>query len=360
MDFDNYGFHPSIAAGVRTLGYSKPKPIQAQVIPAILTRRDVICLAKPGTGKTEAFVLPVLQRLQAGSRGYIRALVMTPTREQAIKICEVFDHLGHRTDLRCVAVYSGTGMLHQKKELHRGVEIVVACPDQLLKFLWRGIVSLTDLEIMVIDEADGMIDAGLLPDINNILACIMNKQQTVVFSATMPKKIEYLTRKILNDPVIIQMEGQIPVKPISLQPQDLKTKLLLEILKKDETDSVMVFTANQQSAERMAHQILKAGYRVTLLQGNLAQNRRQAEPEKTHDDSLKILVATDVAARGINVSRITSIIRRDATGKANTDKHDNRTGQAGKTDDAFVVDADAEKIRALEKMLAAPIQRMTR
>jgi ATP-dependent RNA helicase RhlE len=360
VNFDNFNFHPSILAAAQALGYSRPTPFQEKAIPLILGGRDIIGLARHEAGKTEAYVLPILQHLNSGPRGYIRALVVSPTREIALKTCELFNQLASRTDLRCVAIYSGVGLMHQKKELNRGTEIIVACPEQLLKFLWRGTVSITDLEILVIDEADTMVDMGYLPDIQNILACTMNKRQTLVFSATMPENVKRLTRKMMNDPVTVQADGQTTEKIIAHKQEDLKTKLLLEILEKEETDSVMVFTSTKQSAERMAQQIVKAGYRVTLLQGDLLQHKPHDTPASVCDDSLKIVVATDIASRGIDVARISRIINGNAPANTNTSTHRvNRTGRAEKNDNAVVTNADAGKIRDLEKMLQTPIKPMT-
>jgi len=365
VNFDTFKFHPDVMAGVNKLGYSVPTPIQEQAIPPIMQGRDVIGLAQTGTGKTLAFVLPILQHLNSGPRGYIRALIISPTRELAEQTCEVFNRLGSRTDLRCVALYGGISMTQQSKELSRGAEIIVACPGRLIDFLWRGTVSLSDLEMLVIDEADRMFDMGFLPDIENILACILNKRQTLLFSATMPDNIRRLTRKILNNPVTVQTDPQLPAKTVShtLFPiqQHLKTALLIEILKKTKTDSVLVFTRTKHRAERVAQQLTKAGYHVTSLQGNLPQHRRQAALEGLRDGSIKILVATDIASRGIDVARISHVINYDMP--ENTDAYIHRIGRTGrvdKTGDAFtfVTSADASKIRVLEQLLETPIERM--
>jgi ATP-dependent RNA helicase RhlE len=365
VNFDTFNFHPSIMAGVHALGYTIPTPIQAQAIPPIMQGRDVIGLAQTGTGKTAAFVLPILQHLNSGPRGCIRALIISPTRELTEQICEVFDRLGSRTGLRSVALYGGLGMTQQLSELQSGAEIIVACPGRLLDFLWKGAISLSNLEILVIDEADRMFDMGFLPDIYNILACIMNKRQTLLFSATMPENIRRLTHKILNNPVTVQTEPQLPAKTVAhtLFPvqQHLKTALLIEILRKTETDSVLVFTRTKQRAIRVAQQLTRAGYRVTSLQGNLPQHRRQAALDGLRDGSIKILVATDIASRGIDVLRISHVINYDMP--ENTDNYIHRIGRTGRVDkngDAYtlVTSADADKIRVLEQMLKKSIDRM--
>jgi ATP-dependent RNA helicase RhlE len=249
--------------------------------------------------------------------------------------------------------------------LQSGAEIIVACPGRLLDFLWKGAISLSNLEILVIDEADRMFDMGFLPDIYNILACIMNKRQTLLFSATMPENIRRLTHKILNNPVTVQTEPQLPAKTVAhtLFPvqQHLKTALLIEILRKTETDSVLVFTRTKQRAIRVAQQLTRAGYRVTSLQGNLPQHRRQAALDGLRDGSIKILVATDIASRGIDVLRISHVINYDMP--ENTDNYIHRIGRTGRVDkngDAYtlVTSADADKIRVLEQMLKKSIDRM--
>jgi ATP-dependent RNA helicase RhlE len=364
MNFETLKLHPSIMAGVRAFGYSIPTPIQAQAIPPIIQGRDVIGLAQTGTGKTAAFVLPILHLLHSGPRGCVRALIISPTRELAEQTCEFINSMGSRTGLRSVAIYGGLGMFPQTQELQRGAEIIVACPGRLLDFLWKGMVSLSDLEILVIDEADRMFDMGFLPDIENILACILNKRQTLLFSATMPDNIRRLTCKILNNPITVQTEPQLPAKTVShtLFPvqQHLKTALLIEILKKTETDSVLVFTRTKQRAIRVALQLTRAGYHVNSLQGNLPQHRRQAALDGLRNGSIKILVATDIASRGIDVARISHVINYDMP--ENTDNYIHRIGRTGRLDKngdaySFVTSADVAKIRVLEQMLETPIER---
>ncbi len=366
MNFETFNFHPSIMAGVRALGYSIPTPIQLQGIPPIMQGRDVIGLAQTGTGKTAAFVLPILQRLLSDSRGCVRALIISPTRELAEQTCEVISKLGSKTSLQSVAIYGGVSMEQQNRGLRNGAEIVVACPGRLLDHLWKGTISLSGLEILVIDEADRMFDMGFLPDIRNILACVMHRRQTLLFSATMPTGIRRLAREILHDPVTVQIGRRLPAKTVShvLYPvqQHLKTTLLKEILNKTKTDSVLVFTRTKHRAQRVAQQLVRAGFRVTSLQGNLPQNQRQAALTGFRNGSIKILVATDIAARGIDVLSISHVINYDMP--ESTDDYIHRIGRTGRVDkngDAltFVTNADADKIRALERLLDAPLERMT-
>ena len=353
-------------AGVRALGYSIPTPIQSQVIPLITQGRDVIGLAQTGTGKTAAFVLPILERLRTGPRGRVRALIISPTRELAEQTCEVINSLGSRTGLQSIAVYGGVSMERQTRALRSGVEIVTACPGRLLDHLWKGNITLSELEVLVIDEADRMFDMGFLPDIRSVLSCILHRHQTSLFSATMPADIRRLAREILHDPVTAQIDPELPAKTVShaLYPvqQHLKTNLLKQILNRTEMESVLVFTRTKHRAERVAQQLLRAGYQVTSLQGDLPQHRRQAALEAFRNGSIKILVATNIAARGIDVLSISHVINYDMPESTDDYIHRiGRTGRVNKNGDAFtfVTSADADKIVALERLLHAPLERLT-
>ena len=365
MNFETFNFHPSVMAGVRALGYSVPTPIQSQAIPPIMQGRDIIGLAQTGTGKTAAFVLPILQHLRQNPQGCTRALIISPTRELAEQTCEVINKLGLKTELQSVAIYGGVNIVQQNRELRNGTEIVVACPGRLLDHLWKGTINLSQLEILVIDEADRLLDMGFLPDIRNILACILHKHQTLLFSATMPAAIRRLGHEIMHDPVTVQVDRTLPAKTVShaLYPvqQHLKTALLKEILNKTKTDSVLVFTRTKYRAERVSQQLIRAGYRVTSLQGNLSQDRRQAAIADFRNGSIKILVATDIAARGIDILSISHVINYDMP--ESTDDYIHRIGRTGRVDkngDAltFVTKADAGKVRALEQLLDSPLERL--
>jgi len=365
MNFDTFNFHPSIMAAVRELGYTTPTPIQSQAIPPIMQGRDVIGLAQTGTGKTAAFALPILERLQSGPRGCIRALVISPTRELAEQTCEATNNLGRRVRLHSISVYGGVSMSLQVQKLQRNPEVVAACPGRLIDHLWKGTIDLSKLEVLVIDEADRMFDMGFLPDIRNILRCILQKRQTLLFSATMPDDIQRLAREILHKPITVQVDRALPAKTVShyLYPvkQHLKTALLKEILNKIQTDSVLVFTRTKRRTERVAQQLVKAGYRVASLQGDLPQHRRQAALTSFRNGSKKILVATDIAARGIDVLSISHVVNYDMPESPDDYIHRiGRTGRVDKSGDAltFVTDDDADKIRTLEQLLKAPLARV--
>ncbi|MGD9115759.1 MAG: DEAD/DEAH box helicase [Dehalococcoidia bacterium] len=366
MNFDTFNFHPSVMAGVRELGYTEPTPIQAQAIKPILEGRDLIGLAQTGTGKTAAFALPILQRLQSKPRGQIRALVISPTRELAEQICEAINGLGAKSGLRSVSVYGGVNIEQQIRSLSARPEIVVACPGRLLDHLWKGTIDLAGLEILVLDEADRMLDMGFLPDIKKVLGCILHRHQTLLFSATMPTAIRRLTREILHDPVTVQIGQTLPAKTVShaLYPvkQHLKTALLRKILDSIQTESVLVFTRTKHRASRLAQQLVRDGHRVTSLQGNLSQNQRQTALAGFRNGSIKILVATDIAARGIDVLSISHVINYDMP--EGTDDYIHRIGRTGRVEKSgeaftFVTKDDDDKIVALEKILGAPLERLT-
>ncbi|MEE9161498.1 MAG: DEAD/DEAH box helicase [Candidatus Neomarinimicrobiota bacterium] len=366
MSFEAFNLHPSVMAGVRALGYVTPTPIQLQAIPPIMQGRDVIGLAQTGTGKTAAFALPVLQRLLQGPRGRAGALIISPTRELAEQTCEAFSELGQQTKLRSIAVYGGVNIGQQIRRLRSGPEIVVACPGRLLDHLGQGTINLSHVEVLVIDEADRMFDMGFLPDIRKILKRVANRRQTLLFSATMPDDIRRLVRDTLHDAVTVQIGLTVPATTVShaLYPvkQQLKTALLMELLRHIETESVLIFTRTKHRTKRLALQLEKAGYNVTSLQGNLAQNKRQAALDGFRNGSSKILVATDIAARGIDVLSISHVINYDMPDSTDAYTHRiGRTGRVDKTGDAltFVTTEDAAMVHALERLLNATLERRT-
>jgi ATP-dependent RNA helicase RhlE len=366
MSFETFNFDPSIMAGVRAIGYATPTPIQLQAIPPIMQGRDVIGLAQTGTGKTAAFALPILQRLLHGQRGQVRAAIISPTRELTEQTCETISELGQNTRLRSIAIYGGVSMEQQTWRLRNGVEIIVACPGRLLDHLWKGTVDLSHLEVLVIDEADRMLDMGFLPDIQSILRCLLQQRQTLLFSATMPADIRHLAQDILHDPVTVQIGRIMPATTVShaLYPvkQHLKTALLIELLRHTETKSVLVFTRTKYRTERVAEQLKRAGFKATSLQSNLSQPRRQAALDGFRTGAFKILVATDIAARGIDVLRISHVINYDMP--ESIDAYTNRIGRTGRVNrngDAltFVTSVDASMVDDLERILDVRLERRT-
>ena len=364
MSFNSFNFHPQIAAGVKALGYHTPTPIQHQAIPPVMQGRDVMGLAQTGTGKTAAFVLPILERLIKGPRGRIRALVIAPTRELAEQINAAVAGLSYQTRLRCVSIYGGVAINPQKQKLSSGVEIVVACPGRLLDHIGQRTISLSNLEVLVLDEADRMFDMGFLPDIRKIIRHVPVERQTLLFSATMPDDIRLLAQDILRTPVTVQVDPAAPASTVShaLYPVDqhLKTALLLELLSHTDTESVLIFARTKYRAKRLGQQLEKSGYRAASLQGNLSQNRRQAALDGFRNGSYQILVATDIAARGIDVSCISHVINYDMPDTADSYTHRiGRTGRAAKTGDAFtfITRDDEEMVCSIERVLGERVQR---
>jgi len=366
MSFETFNFDPSIMAGVRAIGYAIPTPIQLQAIPPIMQGRDVIGLAQTGTGKTAAFALPILQRLLHGQRGQVRAAIISPTRELTEQTCETISELGQKTRLRSIAIYGGVSMEQQTWRLRNGMEIIVACPGRLLDHLWKGTVDLSHLEVLVIDEADRMLDMGFLPDIQSILRCLLQQRQTLLFSATMPADIRHLAQDILHDPVTVQIGRIMPATTVAhaLYPvkQHLKTALLIELLRHTETKSVLVFTRTKHRTERVAEQLKRAGFKATSLQSNLSQPRRQAALDGFRTGTFKILVATDIAARGIDVLRISHVINYDMP--ESIDAYTNRIGRTGRVNrngDAltFVTSVDASMVDDIERILNVKLERRT-
>ncbi|MDO8490505.1 MAG: DEAD/DEAH box helicase [Dehalococcoidia bacterium] len=364
MSFTLFNFDPRIMSGVRALGYTEPTPIQLQGIPPILQGRDVIGLAQTGTGKTAAFTLPISQRLLNGHRGVIRAAIISPTRELAEQTCEAFSQLGRQTGLRSMAIYGGVSMDQQTSRLRRGVEIAVACPGRLLDHIWRGTIDLSHVEILVIDEADRMFDQGFLPDVRNILGCMVQQRQTLFFSATMPDDVRRLSRDILHDPVTVQIGREAPATTVShaLYPvkPHLKTELLIKLLRQTPTESVLVFTRTKHRTESVALRLQKEGFKAASLQGNLSQPRRQAALNGFRNGSFKILVATDIAARGIDVLRISHVINYDMPDGTDAYIHRiGRTGRIGQNGDAltFVTGEDNAAVKDLERLLNTRLER---
>ncbi|BDV41917.1 ATP-dependent RNA helicase RhlE [Geotalea uraniireducens] len=364
MEFSEFKFHQRVAAGVDAAGYTTPTPIQAEAIPAVMAGGDVLGLAQTGTGKTAAFALPILHRLMEGKRGFVRALVIAPTRELAEQIHTSICALGKQTRLRSVTVYGGVGVNPQVEKLRRGAEIVVACPGRLLDHLGQGTIDLSRLEVLVLDEADQMFDMGFFPDIRRILKQLPAERQNLLFSATMPDEIRHLAHEVLRDPVTVQVGNTAPPVTVShaLYPveQHLKTPLLLELLQHTDTESVLVFTRTKHRAKRLGEQLEKAGYRAASLQGNLSQNRRQAALDGFRNGTFQILVATDIAARGIDVSQVSHVINYDIPDTVEAYVHRiGRTGRAARSGDAFtlVTGEDAAMVRSIERTLKQSLER---
>ena len=358
MSFTDFDFHPKITAGIKACNYETPTPIQEKAIPAILDGRDILGLAQTGTGKTAAFVLPILERLLKGPRGKVRTLIVAPTRELAEQINSDITRLARQTGLRSVAVYGGVGKLPQIKKIRAGVEIVVACPGRLLDHLRDKTFNLAKVEHLVLDEADHMFDMGFLPDIRRILNYLPGVRQTLLFSATMPNEIRHLAEEILDNPVRVQIDHSRPTATVTQAlyavEQDGKTSLLKDIMAKTDMAATLIFTRTKYRAESLARQLQKAGYAATSLQGNLSQQKRQKALNGFKCGEFKILVATDIAARGIDVSGISHVINYDVPATVDAFTHRiGRTGRAARTGEAFTFAGreDSKIISQIERSL---------
>lgn len=365
LSFEAFNFHPAVAAGVVDAGYETPTPIQERAIPQVLKSRDLVGLAQTGTGKTAAFVLPILNRLMGGKHGCVRALIMAPTRELAEQIHQAIETLGRKTRINSIAVYGGVGINPQIQKLKHS-DIVVACPGRLLDHIGRHTINLSQLEVLVIDEADEMFDMGFLPDIRRISKHLPAKRQTMLFSATMPPVIRRLAGELLRDPVTVKVGVTAPAETVShaLYPvaQHLKTALLLKLLGNTDTQSVLVFTRTKHRAKSLGQKLVAAGYRSTSLQGNLSQNRRQAALDGFRNGTFQILVATDIAARGIDVTRISHVINYDVPSTPEAYIHRiGRTGRATCSGEAFtfITGDDRDMVRAINRIIGSEIEQRT-
>jgi ATP-dependent RNA helicase RhlE len=369
VSFETFGLNASIMAGIRSLGYKTPTPIQSKTIPNILTGHDVMGLAQTGTGKTAAFVLPMLNRLLNSSGGIgnatrkaVRALIVAPTRELAEQINEAIRELDKRTPLKSMTIYGGSSVYNQVKKLQKGVDIIVACPGRLLDHINQRNVDLSSVEMLVLDEADRMLDMGFMPDIRRIVKYVPIKRQTLLFSATMPDDIRKLTRQLMRNPVTAQVDHSMPAKTVShaLYPvaEHLKTPFLLKLLRNIESESVLVFTRTKHRARRVTDKLQKDGFKATPLQGNMTQGRRQESINGFKSGKYRILVATDIAARGMDVSSISHVINYDMPDTADAYTHRvGRTGRAARTGEAFtlVTQSDKSTVRSVERILGMKI-----
>ena len=366
MHFKSFNLDPSILAGVEELGYSEPTEIQRLAIPPVLEGRDVMGLAQTGTGKTAAFALPILQHLLKEKRGGVQALILAPTRELADQIHQAIGSLGSHTRIRSTSIYGGVGINPQIRALRAGVPIVVACPGRLLDHINRGTVDLSSVKTLVLDEADRMFDMGFLPDLRRIMKHLPRQRQNLLFSATMPREVRHLAHDILESPETVQAGKLAPADTVShtLYPVEshLKTKLLRELLHRTDMESVIVFTRTKHRAKRVAQQLERAGHRATSLQGNLSQNQRQRAITGFRRGTFKIMVATDIAARGIDVTQISHVINYDVPDTVDAYTHRiGRTGRVSRQGDAFTLATrdDRPMVMAIEKVLGEKIERDT-
>ncbi len=333
MSFDNFNLNKEILKQVEKLGYQDPTPIQEQTIPIILEGKDLMGLAQTGTGKTAAFVLPILHRLiENTKRGLPRALIIAPTRELVEQINANINTFGRSSGIRSLTIYGGVSGYKQAMSLRRGVDIIVACPGRLLDHINQRTINLAQIETLVLDEADQMFDMGFLPSLKKIITYLPKQRQNLMFSATMPQAVNHLAEEILNNPSVIKINHEKSLKNIShiVFPvkKHLKTNLLIEILKETDSDSVLIFTKTKHKASHLHEKLQKNGYPTTSLQGNLSQAKRKTAIEGFRRGDYKIMVATDIAARGIDIAQISHVINYDTPDTPEAYIH--RTGRTGR------------------------------
>ncbi len=316
MSFQQFGLHFDLLKAIHQLGYQTPTPIQQQAIPLALAGRDLIGCAQTGTGKTAAFALPILNKLHSKKIGRTRALILTPTRELAAQINDVMQSLTTYTKLNSAAIYGGVGMQPQQKALRCGTNIIVATPGRLLDHMNQGIGRFDALEFFVLDEADRMLDMGFLPDVKRIIARLPQHRQTMMFSATMPREILQLSQQILRNPANVQVGRQAtPVAGVSQSAypvaHHLKTALLVSLLEKTQMASVLIFARTKSRTDRLTRNLNHSGFHATSIHGDRTQHQRQAALEGFRNRRYHILVATDIAARGLDVEGISHVINFD-------------------------------------------------
>jgi ATP-dependent RNA helicase RhlE len=367
MPFKSLGLDPLLVRATREMRYAEPTPIQAEAIPPILAGRDLIATAQTGTGKTAAFLLPILHQLLALSRGTTRALVVTPTRELAQQIDDVCLGLAYHTPLRVGLLVGGSAMGPQEKALRAGVELLVATPGRLLDHMRQGQARFDQLRILVLDEADRMLDMGFLPDLKRIIARLPAREQTLLFSATMPPVIAKLAKEILRNPLTIQV-GRRSAPAVGITQaaypvaEHLKTPLLRHLLRQLDMPSVLVFTRTKRSAHRLARAIAADGFAVAELHSDLTQPQRNRAMEGFRRGDFQVLVATNIAARGLDVDHITHVVSLDVPAVPDDYVHRiGRTARAFGEGDAFVLVSPGEEksLAAIERQIGQRLPRVS-
>jgi ATP-dependent RNA helicase RhlE len=367
MPFTPLGLHPDLLRGVRELGFTRPTRIQQAAIPPALEGRDVLAGAMTGSGKTAAFLLPILHRLAGKPRGTTRALVLTPTRELAAQIAEHLESLALHTPLSGAAVFGGVGMGPQEHAFRKGVDVLIATPGRLLDHFRFPYARLHGLEVLVLDEADRMLDMGFLPDIRRILRHLPAKRQTLFFSATLPPPIVTLARQMLHDPATIDIERKAApavgithaAYPVSAE---LKSALLVELLKRGQLRSVLAFTRTKHRANRLADYLLRHGVSAGRIHGNRSQAQRTQALGSFKAGSFPVLVATDIAARGIDIDALSHVVNFDVPNSPEDYVHRvGRTARAEAKGDAFLFVAPEEEsdLRGIEKAIGRRFPRVT-
>ena len=362
--FENFGLQEALVRGVRDAGFTNPRPIQAETIPAGLDGLDILGLAQTGTGKTAAFALTLLDWiLRDGKRG-TQALVLAPTRELATQIADEINLLARHTRIKLAIIYGGVPQHKQVSRLKQGPEIVVGCPGRVLDLVEQGLLDLSAVEGVVLDEADQMFDMGFLPVVRKILAVIPEERQNLLFSATMPRELRRLANEMLHDPHVVELANTAPAATIDhglvLVAEQRKRELLFHLMDQAPQQRAIVFTRTKHRAKRLATQLSRAGHRAVDLQGNLSQSQRDRAMKGFRSQRYDILVATDIAARGIDVSGVDQVINFDVPNTP--EQYTHRIGRTGRAEVegrawTFVTGEDQAWVRATERMIGGPIRR---
>ena len=367
MPFTSFGLHPDLLRGIKELGFTRPTPIQEQSIPPALEGKDVLACAMTGSGKTAAFLLPILHRLIGKRRGTTRALILTPTRELAAQIDQHLTQLAVHTPISGASVIGGVGMGPQEHAFRSGMDVIVATPGRLLDHLRQPYAKLDGLEILVLDEADRMLDMGFLPDIKRVLKYLPAKKQTLFFSATMPAPIVELTRELLTRPATINLQRKAApavgitqaVYPVR---EDLKAELFLELIRRGLLEDVIVFTRTKHRSNRLAEFLEKHGVSCARIHGNRSQAQRTDALAGFKAGKIQVLVATDIVARGIDVEELSHVVNFDVPHVPEDYIHRvGRTARAEATGDAFTFVSPEEEgdLRAIERAVGAKLPRVT-
>ena len=367
MPFSSFGLDALIVRATRELGFTRPTPVQQEAIPLAMAGRDVLACAMTGSGKTAAFLLPIMQRLLAKRRGTTRALVLTPTRELAAQIDQHLTELAVHTPLSGAAVYGGVGMAPQEHAFRRGVDVIVATPGRLLDHFGHPYARLDGLEVLVLDEADRMLDMGFLPDIRRVLRHLPPRRQTFFVSATMPPPIMQLAREMLKNPATVNLQRKATpavgvTQAVYPVPQELKSALLFELLKRGDLKSVLVFTRTKHRANRLADFLERHRVPCARIHGNRTQAQRTAALAGFKAGRCRVLVATDIAARGIDVEALSHVVNFDVPGVPEDYIHRiGRTARAEATGDAFTFVAPDEEsdLRGIERTIGKRLPRIT-
>ncbi|HEV2798977.1 MAG TPA: DEAD/DEAH box helicase [Pyrinomonadaceae bacterium] len=367
MKFSELGLDDALVRACESLGYTEPTPIQQQAIPVVLTGRDLIGCAETGTGKTAAFLLPILQRMSLKTRPGIRLLVLAPTRELATQIEASYRSLlPKKTNARCVTLIGGAGMARQTEQLRRGVSVVIATPGRLLDHMERGAINFAHVETLVLDEADRMLDMGFWPAIRRVLAALPAERQTLLFSATMSPEIESIARSNMRQPELVEVSQrgaaattvEQTAYPVAMES---KTALLIDLLERERFERVLVFTRTRRGAERLSHILEAREHKVNRIHADRTQPQREAALRGFKDGRTRVLVATDIAARGIDVDSVSHVINYDVPAAPEDYVHRiGRTGRAGKGGRAITLVTPVEELnmRAIERLTGQTVERV--